>query len=170
MLQAELSNYRNQKIAFSHCIKRGLIDEFLAWNISGVVRCNLTFSFGRLSFFTITVLGFDVRPSFVFVFSLRLRYLQTLPPTVSSRDENPWPLMFFLMCGNKENPTRWTVDLFWTHTYRSMIRHLWRSYKRRLRYRHRLCPTFLYTNRYEPFFERLSNSAGSNENKVPYRL
>ena len=35
---------------------RGLIDEFLAWHISGVARCNLTFSSESLSFFSITVL------------------------------------------------------------------------------------------------------------------
>ena len=35
---------------------RGLIDEFLAWYISGVARCNLTFSLESLSFFSITLL------------------------------------------------------------------------------------------------------------------
>ena len=61
--------------------------------------------------------------------------------------------------------TRCTVALFRAHTHRSMIRHLWRSYKRLLKHRHRIFGTFLCTNRHEPFFERLSNCAGSNENK-----
>ena len=61
--------------------------------------------------------------------------------------------------------SRWTVDLFRGHTYRSMIRHLWRSYKRLLRHRQRIFPTFLYSNRHEPFFKCLSNCAGYNKNK-----
>ena len=44
------------------------------------------------------------------------------------------------------------------HTHRSMFRHLWRSYKR-------ISAIFLYTNRREPFFQELSNCAGSKDNK-----
>ena len=42
---------------------------------------------------------------------------------------------------------------------------LWRSYKRVLKHRNCILPTFPYTIRHEPFFERLSNCAGSYENK-----
>ena len=48
-------------------------------------------------------------------------------------------------------PTRWTIALFRAHTHSCMIRQLWRSYIRLLRHRHRILPTFLYTNRHEPF-------------------
>ena len=41
-----------------------------------------------------------------------------------------------------QRPTRWTSALFRAHTPRSMIRHLWRSYKRLLRHRHRIFATF----------------------------
>ena len=58
-------------------------------------------------------------------------------------------------------PTWWTVVLFRAHTHRSMARHLWNL----LTHRDRILPTFLYTNRYEPSFERLLNCAGSNEKK-----
>ena len=51
-----------------------------------------------------------------------------------------------------QRPTRWTVAFFRAHTHESIIRHLWRSYKRLLRQRHRFCPGFLYTDRHEPFF------------------
>ena len=63
-----------------------------------------------------------------------------------------------------QRPTRWTVALFWSHTHRSMIRHLWLSFKHILRHRHCSFATFLYTNRHERFFERLSSCAGSNDN------
>ena len=48
-----------------------------------------------------------------------------------------------------QRPTRWTVALFRTHTHRSMIRH--GSYKRLLKHRHRIFPTFLCTNWQVPF-------------------
>ena len=47
--------------------------------------------------------------------------------------------------------TRWTVALFRDHAHRSMIRHLWRSYKRFLRHCHRIFTTFLYSNRHKLF-------------------
>ena len=59
--------------------------------------------------------------------------------------------------------TRWTLVLYRAHTHRSTIRHLWRCYKRLLKHRQGIFPTYLCTNQHEPFFERLSNCAGSNE-------
>ena len=55
---------------------------------------------------------------------------------------------------------RRTVALFRTPMHRSMIRHLWRLYKRPLRHRHRIFQYF-----FTPIFERLPNYAGSKENK-----
>ena len=48
-------------------------------------------------------------------------------------------------------PTRWTIVLFRAHTHIFMIRLLRRSYKRLLKHRERIFPTFLNTNRHEPF-------------------
>jgi len=51
--------------------------------------------------------------------------------------------------------------LFRAHTHRSIIRHLWRSYKRVLKNRDWISFKFLWTNPQVPFFERLLNCAGS---------
>ena len=64
-----------------------------------------------------------------------------------------------------QKPTRWTVALIPGHKHISMIPYLWRSDKRLLRHRHSIFPIFLYVNRHEPHFKRLSDCAGSNENK-----
>ena len=45
-----------------------------------------------------------------------------------------------------QRPARWTVALFWAHTHSS---HIIRDYL--LKQRHRIFPTFLYSNRHEPF-------------------
>ena len=54
---------------------------------------------------------------------------------------------------------RRTFVLFGAHTHRSMSRHLWRSYWRLLKHHDHIFPTFLYTNRHQPIFERLSSCA-----------
>ena len=48
--------------------------------------------------------------------------------------------------------TGWSVVLFRTHMHRSMFWQLWRSCKRFLKHRHRMFPTFLCSNRQEPFW------------------
>ena len=45
-----------------------------------------------------------------------------------------------------------TFVLSRAHTHWSMIRHLWRSYKRLLKHRERIFPTFRCTNRHEFFW------------------
>ena len=46
---------------------------------------------------------------------------------------------------------RWTFVLFRAHTHRSMIRHMWRSYKRILKHRDRIFQHFFKPNRQYPF-------------------
>ena len=47
------------------------------------------------------------------------------------------------------------MNCFFVSGLYAQIHDSWRSYKRLFKHRHRSFPTFLYTNRYEPFSERL---------------
>ena len=58
--------------------------------------------------------------------------------------------------------TWWTVLLFWAHTHRSMICHLWRSYKRLLNHRDRIFSNITLHQSTQTFFWAI---VGFSENK-----
>ena len=103
---------------------------------------------------------------------------ELIVPRYSSGTVSTWPVLpkketiffeviftqtTFVGFGLGSKTHRWTVALLQAHTPRFIIRHLWRFYKRHLRRRQRIFPTFLYTKQHEPFF-----CAGCNENKSFY--
>ena len=62
-------------------------------------------------------------------------------------------------------PIQSTAVCFRSHTRKSMIHHLSRCHRRVSKHRDRIFGAFFSTNRRKTFFERLTNSVGSNANK-----
>ena len=112
------------------------------------------------------VLIFILNWLFCVVLVIRLRHVQFFR---KNRRSFAWKCFvreqLLLDLAHLETPIQSTAVYFRAHTLESTIHHLWRCHRRISKHHDCIFGAFLSTNRYEPFFERLTNCVRSNANK-----